>query len=109
MWQALFGNLALVALVVSTWVHAEQWLESRRRIVRLVAMGLLMGFGATASILLSVHLPGGIMLDLRTSLIAPAISVFNRSTWESIQRPSAVLMPVTPRQPQKLSGCMIRG
>ena len=72
MWQALFGNLALVALVVSTWVHAEQWLENRRRIVRLVAMGLVMGLGAIASILLSVRLPGGIMLDLRTSLIALA-------------------------------------
>ena len=70
MWQALFGNLALVALVVSTWVHAEQWLENRRRIVRLVVMGLLMGFGAIASMLLSVRLENGMMLDLRMSLIA---------------------------------------
>ena len=70
--QALLGNLAVVALFVSGWVHAQHWLETRRRRVRRIAFGVSMGLGAVASMRLSVHVDDGVLIDFRTSLVALA-------------------------------------
>lgn len=70
--QALLGNLAVVALFISGWVHAQHWLETRRRRVRRIAFGILMGLGAIASMRLSVNVGDGVLIDFRTSLVALA-------------------------------------
>ncbi len=72
MWQGLFGNLAVVALVISGWVNAQHLIERRPRAVRSLVFGLAMGCGAVASMLMAVRLDGGALIDLRTTLVALA-------------------------------------
>lgn len=72
MWQTLLANLAIVALFVSSWNHAESWLNQRSKKVRHVFFALLMGTGAIASMALSVELRPGVFFDLRSSLIGVA-------------------------------------
>ena len=70
MWYALVANLATVGLVVSIWAHAHVillMLLDRR--LRLAAFGGAMGLGAVASILLSVDLQDGVVLDLSAILM----------------------------------------
>jgi diguanylate cyclase (GGDEF)-like protein/PAS domain S-box-containing protein len=72
MWQSLTANLAVVALIVSSWNHAQQWFEGRPQILRALAFSWLMGVGTIASMLLSVELQPGVFFDLRSSLISTA-------------------------------------
>jgi hypothetical protein len=72
MWQALMGNLLVVTLVFATWAHIQRAIENRPRTMRLAVLGLTMGIGAGASILCGVSTPGGIIVDLRTPLLAIA-------------------------------------
>jgi diguanylate cyclase (GGDEF)-like protein/PAS domain S-box-containing protein len=72
MWQALMGNLLVVALVFATWAHIQRAIENRPRATRLAVLGITMGCGAAASIACAISTPSGIMVDLRTPLIAVA-------------------------------------
>ena len=72
MWQALMGNLLVVALVFATWAHIQRAIENRPRVTRLAALGLTMGSGAAISIMFGISTPGGIIVDLRTPLLAIA-------------------------------------
>lgn len=72
MWQVLIANIAVVALFISLWVHAQQVLElhpSRHR--RLFFAGL-MGIAASATMWLPVELFGGAAFDLRALPLAMA-------------------------------------
>jgi diguanylate cyclase (GGDEF)-like protein/PAS domain S-box-containing protein len=69
-WQPLIGNLAVVALFISGWVHGQFLLVRFSQRSRSIAFGLVMGLGAVTSMLMAVRLEGGVLLDLRTSLIA---------------------------------------
>ena len=72
MWQHLTANLAAVALFVSGWNYVQPWLEGRSQRFRLLVFGCIMGWGALASMLLTVEVERGVLLDLRTSLVATA-------------------------------------
>ncbi|TIV96286.1 MAG: hypothetical protein E5V77_14670, partial [Mesorhizobium sp.] len=72
MWQHLTANLAAVALFVSGWNYVQPWLEGRSQKFRLLVFGCIMGWGALASMLLTVEIRPGVLLDLRTSLVATA-------------------------------------
>ncbi|RUU56167.1 diguanylate cyclase, partial [Mesorhizobium sp. M2C.T.Ca.TU.002.02.1.1] len=72
MWQHLTANLIAVALFVSGWNYVQPWLEGRSQKFRLLVFGCIMGWGALASMLLTVELRPGVLLDLRTSLVATA-------------------------------------
>jgi diguanylate cyclase (GGDEF)-like protein/PAS domain S-box-containing protein len=71
-WQYLVGNLAVVALFISTWVHGQFVLAGQPKIVRNAAFGTLMGLGAVASMSMSIQIQPGVLFDLRTSMIAVA-------------------------------------
>jgi len=71
-WQTLIGNLAVVALFISAWVHGQFLLDPRPRILRKVVFGATMGLGAVASMLMGINLSLGVIFDLRSSLIAIA-------------------------------------
>jgi diguanylate cyclase (GGDEF)-like protein/PAS domain S-box-containing protein len=72
MWQHLTANLVAVALFVSGWNYVQPWLEGRSQKFRLLVFGCIMGWGALTSLLMSVELEPGVILDLRTSLVATA-------------------------------------
>ncbi|WP_421759030.1 diguanylate cyclase [Devosia sp.] len=72
MWQALMGNLLVVALVFATWAHIQRAIENRPRLTRLAVLGITMGCGAAISILFGISTPSGIIVDLRTPLLAIA-------------------------------------
>jgi diguanylate cyclase (GGDEF)-like protein/PAS domain S-box-containing protein len=71
-WQYLVGNLAVVALFISTWVHGKFLVANRSKLARSAVFGALMGFGAAVSMLMSIQLQPGVLFDLRSSLIAIA-------------------------------------
>lgn len=72
MWQVLIANLAVVALFISVWAHAQHFLEMRSRKYRQVLFALFMGAGAVATMSLPVEVAPGILFDLRASLVAMA-------------------------------------
>ena len=72
MWQHLSANLAAVALFVSGWNYVQPWLEGRSQRFRLLLFGCIMGWGALASMLLTFEIEPGVLVDLRTSLVATA-------------------------------------
>ena len=74
MWQVLVANLAVVSLFVSSWNHAQHWLNGCPERLRVIAFAGFMGAGTLASMLLSVQLREGVFVDLRSSLIS--ISAF---------------------------------
>lgn len=71
-WQALASNLSVAAMFFGFWAFAQHWLEGQRRHVRSAALGLCMGLGAVASMLMSAEVQPGIHIDLRSALIALA-------------------------------------
>ena len=71
-WQYLIGNLAVVALFISAWVHGQFVLAGRPKYVRDAVFGLVMGVGAVASMAMSIQIQPGVLFDLRASLIAIA-------------------------------------
>lgn len=71
-WYVLATNLAVASLFFAAWAFAQHRLESHRRTVRHLALGICMGIGAVASMVLSIELQPGVFLDLRSSLIAVA-------------------------------------
>ena len=71
-WQHLIGNLAIVALFISTWVHGQFLLDPLSRAHKQAVLGLVFGVGAMVSILLSTEVVPGVLFDLRLSLIAMA-------------------------------------
>ncbi|MBS3848839.1 PAS domain S-box protein [Devosia sp. BSSL-BM10] len=69
-WQALIANLAVVALVTSTWSQLQIWLDSRSAMVRRAISGLLIGGGAVVSLVMSIQTGPDVFFDLRAGLIA---------------------------------------
>ncbi len=71
-WQYLIGNLAVVALFISAWVHGQFVFAGRPKAFRNAAFGAVMGLGAVASMAMSIQIQPGVLFDLRSSLIAIA-------------------------------------
>lgn len=71
-WQELIGNLTIVALSVLGWEALNLRLEYNSTRQNHALFGAVMGASAVVSMILAVHLPGGIIFDLRSSLIAVA-------------------------------------
>ena len=73
--QALAGNFAVVALFISAWVHGQFVLAERPKQTRNIVFGVVMGLGAAATMLLAVRHESGMLLDLRSSMVAMAASM----------------------------------
>ncbi len=71
-WQSLIGNFAVVALFISSWVHGEFVFANRPKAWRSAAFGLVMGAGTVASMAMAVPSAAGLLIDLRSSLLALA-------------------------------------
>ena len=91
MWQHLTANLVAVALFVSGWNYVQPWLEGRSQKFRLLVFGCIMGWGALASMLMSVELRPGVLLDLRTSIrcLVSAIAAPSIRSWPAWSRMAA--------------------
>ncbi len=70
MWQALIANFAVVGLVVFGWLQAQDLLGRLRRPYRRAVFGAVMAVGAVLSMLLTVELQPGLLLDFRTTFVA---------------------------------------
>lgn len=71
-WQPLVTNFAVVALVVSVWLHSQFLFADRPAIWRKVGFGFAMGLGAVASMALGFELEPGIRFDLRATIMGIA-------------------------------------
>ncbi len=73
MLQALVANIAVVALVISLWVHAQQALEGRQVRYRSTLFSIAMGLGAAATVALPIEFAPGLPgFDLRIALVLAA-------------------------------------
>ena len=70
--QELIGNLAIVVLSVLGWEALSLRIEYNSARQNHILFGAIMGASAVVSMMLAVHLPGGMIFDLRSSLIAVA-------------------------------------
>ncbi len=72
LWQSLFANLALIAILVVLWDFISEW--TGRLSIRLqpLLLGLIMGGGAIVSMLTAQPLFPGFVIDLRAPLVAAA-------------------------------------
>jgi PAS domain S-box-containing protein len=69
-WQTLFTNLALVAIVVVAWDLLEDKTARYSARVQAVLLGLVMGGGAVASMAMARPIVPGFIVDLRSPLVA---------------------------------------
>jgi diguanylate cyclase (GGDEF)-like protein/PAS domain S-box-containing protein len=78
-WLGLLANMAVAAFFISIW--SNLWMDrlplSKRP--QQILLGLVMGLGAIAVMLMPVHLEEGIFFDLRPALIA--LSAFFGGPW----------------------------
>lgn len=71
MFEAVIANIAVVALTLSLWVHAQQALESRQTRYRSTLFAIALGLGSAATIVLPIIvLQGEAHFDLRIVLLA---------------------------------------
>jgi hypothetical protein len=68
-WQSLFGNVALIAILVVAWDFMSDWTQRLPRRVENTLMGLIMGAGAVASMEMAEPILGGLFFDLRGPLV----------------------------------------
>lgn len=71
-WHTLVANLAVVAVFFGAWASAQHMLQTQPPAIRRLVLGLCMGIGACASMLLSFQLQPGAFLDLRATPLAVA-------------------------------------
>ncbi len=72
-WNALLVNLALISILVLVWEILSVWLRRVAPRATPLVLGLLFGGGAIASMAMAVPIPPGVIVDLRSSLIATAV------------------------------------
>ena len=71
-WTKLILNLAVVGLFVSVWILLSAKLTAYRRQIRHALFGVVMGGATIASMMMSIPMQGGVIFDLRNSLICIA-------------------------------------
>lgn len=71
-WQMLIGNLAMVALIVSIWMHLSYRLPALSGSCQQNCMGIALGIATISSMLMSIEFKPGVFFDLRLSLIISA-------------------------------------
>ena len=71
-WQILVGNLAMVALIVSIWMHLSYRLPALSALCQQNCMGIALGIATISSMLMSIQFEPGVFFDLRLSLIIAA-------------------------------------
>lgn len=69
-WQEILENLAIVALLVSTWAAFHPRVETVLPLARSTIFGFWMGCSVIISIALSVEIQPGILLDFRSAVVA---------------------------------------
>ena len=69
-WGSLLADLAIITLVVSLWTHCQDWIEGWPTRVQLVIFGLLGGCGTITLMLSPLTLRPGVLIDLRSTLVA---------------------------------------
>ena len=68
-WQPLVTNFAVVALVISVWLHGQFLFAGKPAIWRTVGFGVAMGVGAIASMALAIEVEPGVRFDLRATIM----------------------------------------
>src|SRR5262245_34446389 len=71
-WNGLFGNFAIVAIVVVGWTTLRDLLPTMARSRRSLLLGFVFGLGAAACMALSTPLAPGVFFDLRSALVSLA-------------------------------------
>ena len=72
MWHTLVANLAVVTVFLAVWASWQHQLQNLPRGARQLVLGLYMGVGACASMVLAIQPYPGAILDLRAPLLAIA-------------------------------------
>lgn len=101
MFEAVIANIAVVALTLSLWVHAQQALESRQTRYRSTLFAIALGLGAAATVILPIDvLQGQGHFDLRIVLVAlvalfsePLVAIVAGAIAASMQVSIDVLSP----------------
>lgn len=71
-WQALFANVALIAILLLAWEILSDFTTRISATWRSLLFGAVMGFGAIASMMTASEIVPGVIFDLRASLISAA-------------------------------------
>jgi PAS domain S-box-containing protein len=71
-WQALFANVALIAITLLAWELLSDLISHRRPTWRSSALGAVLGTGAVISMMTASEVVPGVLFDLRATLIAAA-------------------------------------
>lgn len=70
MWQPLFANLAIVAMMLVAWNSAGDSLSRLPRVFQHSLLGIVMAAGTVGSMMMAYEVTPGVYYDLRTSIIA---------------------------------------
>ena len=71
-WESLLANLAILSLLVLSWVHFQHAISRWPKLARDVAFGVVMGAGAALAMQFTIELREGLYFDLRTVAVALA-------------------------------------
>lgn len=71
-WSGLLANLAIIAVLISAWTHSQAWTDRWPRSAYLALLGLMASVGAVGVMNLPIEIRPGVIVDLRTTLIALA-------------------------------------
>ncbi len=70
MWHSLIANFAVAGLIIVGWLQAQERLGAVKRRFRRLLFGVVMGLASVGSMLLSIELQPGVIIDLRTTFVA---------------------------------------
>lgn len=71
-WQALFANVALIAITLLAWELLSDLVSHRRPTWHALVLGAVLGAGAILSMMTASEIVPGVLFDLRATLIAAA-------------------------------------
>ena len=70
MWQELFANLAVTAIVLIAWTHASERTSRQGPRLRSILFGAAMAAGTVGSMMMAFEAAPGVYFDLRAPLLA---------------------------------------
>ncbi len=71
-WQALFANVALIAITLLAWELLSDFISNLKSTWRSLVLGAVMGIGCIVSMATASEVVPGVIFDLRTALVSAA-------------------------------------